>query len=280
MANSIALAQKYVPILDEKYVAASKTSVLDSQEEARFIKEANTFLVADRVLAPMANYDRNNGYAQGDVTLNWTPYVISYDRGRMLVVDERDNEESAGMAFLNIAGQYIDECVVPELDAYRIAQYATKADASNKVAADITTSQAAYDAVRAAATALANANVPVSDRVLFVSETVKGLIEDLDSYKSRAALNVFGTIESFADGAFGTTCTLTPAGGFVIGGKNINFIAVHKKAVIQHLTHVAPKIITPEVNQDADAYKFGYRVVGIADVYKNKKKGIYVHTVA
>ena len=30
------------------------------------------------------------------------------------------------------------------------------------------------------------------------------------------------------------------------------------------------------MNQDMDAYKYGYRIVGIADVYKNKKNGIYV----
>ena len=37
------------------------------------------------------------------------------------------------------------------------------------------------------------------------------------------------------------------------------------------------KIVTPEQNQSADAYKFGYRNVGIADVYENKVAGIYLH---
>ena len=52
---------------------------------------------------------------------------------------------------------------------------------------------------------------------------------------------------------------------------------IHKPAVIQFEKHVAPKIITPEVNQDSDGYKFGYRNVGIANVYKNKVAGIYLH---
>ena len=35
--------------------------------------------------------------------------------------------------------------------------------------------------------------------------------------------------------------------------------------------------MAPGANQDGDAYKFGYRQVAIADVYKNKVAGIYLH---
>ena len=66
-------------------------------------------------------------------------------------------------------------------------------------------------------------------------------------------------------------------GGFEkdTSGAELNFMAIHKGAVIQFEKHVSPKVITPENNPDADAYKFGYRNVGIADVYENKVKGIY-----
>lgn len=36
--------------------------------------------------------------------------------------------------------------------------------------------------------------------------------------------------------------------------------------------------MAPEQNQNADAYKFGYRCYGIADVYKNKLAGVYLHS--
>ena len=36
---------------------------------------------------------------------------------------------------------------------------------------------------------------------------------------------------------------------------------------------------TPEQNQTADAWKFGYRTVGIAEAQDNKKVAIYVHKV-
>ena len=69
------------------------------------------------------------------------------------------------------------------------------------------------------------------------------------------------------------------AGGYAkaSGGKDINFMIIHKPAVIQFQKHVAPKIISPELNQTGDAWKYGYRNVGIADVYENKVAGIYLH---
>ena len=75
------------------------------------------------------------------------------------------------------------------------------------------------------------------------------------------------------------TTTDETAGGYTkaSGGKDINFMIVHKSAVIQFPKHIAPKVITPEQNQTADAWKFGYRQVGVADVYENKTAGIYVH---
>lgn len=54
-------------------------------------------------------------------------------------------------------------------------------------------------------------------------------------------------------------------------------MVIHKPAVIQFQKHVAPKFISPDQNQTADAWKYGYRNVGIADAYENKVAGIYLH---
>ena len=53
---------------------------------------------------------------------------------------------------------------------------------------------------------------------------------------------------------------------------------IEKSALLQYTKHAVPKIISPEANQDADAYKYGYRNYGLADVYENKVCGIYLHT--
>jgi hypothetical protein len=274
MKMAIEKAKKYVPLLDEKYTEVSKTSILDSQEEAQYLANANTFLVADRDFDGLADYDRTNGYAKSGINLTWTPYVVDYDRARMIIVDQVDNLEAASLGYLGIASQMMNEKVVPELDGIRIATYAQKA--GNTSVDTITTSAQAIAALRKAATKMANKKVPVANRVLYISNTMLGLVEDLDSYKSKAVLDKFGTIVGVSDEEFVNKVNLT-SNGFTIpeDAVTLNFLVVSKKSVIQHLTHVAPKIVTPEQNQDADAYKFGYRIVGICDVYKNKKDGIY-----
>ena len=59
--------------------------------------------------------------------------------------------------------------------------------------------------------------------------------------------------------------------------KDINFMVIHKPALLQYTKHTVSKVITPEENQMADAYKFPYRAYGLADVYENKVAGIYLH---
>lgn len=74
--------------------------------------------------------------------------------------------------------------------------------------------------------------------------------------------------------------TYTPqANDYVVPveGKDINFMIVHRAAVIQFPKHIAPKVISPEQNQSADAWKFGYRMVGVHNVYANKLAGVYLH---
>ena len=41
--------------------------------------------------------------------------------------------------------------------------------------------------------------------------------------------------------------------------------------------HTVNKIISPEENQTGDFWRFMFRAYGLADVYENKVKGIYLH---
>ena len=59
------------------------------------------------------------------------------------------------------------------------------------------------------------------------------------------------------------------------GGAPINFMIIHKPAVIQFGKHTVSKVISPDANPDADAYIFSYRAYGLTDAYENKAAGIY-----
>ncbi len=283
-SNSITLFKKYVPMLDEVYKQASATSVLDGPEDMmREGANAGEIVVPDLVLQGLVGYSRNNGFTDGTVTLANTTYQCNYERGRMFTVDNMDNQETAGVAFGRLAGEFIRVHVAPEIDAFRIAKYAGYTGIGT-ASGDLATGNDVVAALRVAANAMDSGEVPVDQRFLFITPLLYGLIEDLDTTKSRAVLARFEKIIQVPQTRMYSAISLSTsgAGGYAktSAGKNVNFLAVHKSAVLQYNKHVAPKVVTPEQNPTADAWKFGYRVNGIAEVFKNKKAGVYAHISA
>lgn len=286
MANTIQKFKKYVVgLLDDVYKNASKTAILDGAPEL-----ASQGANADELIIPkidmdgLGDYDRNSGYTQGDVTFTNETVKCNFDRGRMFTVDNVDNMDTAGMAFGRLSGEFIRTKVVPELDAFRFATYAATSGA------DITAHSGSYadgEAVRKAIAAkndaMTDAEVPAEGRVLFINPVLNGMIRDMDTTKSKELLAKFAAVVEVPQARFYTAIEQLDGksegqkkGGFkkADSGFNLNFLIVEKSAIIQYQKHVAPKTVTPEQNQDADAYKFGYRNVGIADTYENKAAGI------
>lgn len=288
MPNNIELFKQYVPLLDEVYKLASLTSVLDGAAElARAGANANELIIPKMDMSGLADYSRNSGYVDGEVTLTNESVKCNFDRGRMFTIDTLDNAETAGIAYGRLASEFIRTKVVPELDAFRLAKYAS-VEGIGTASGDLTTGANVITALRAAKNEMSEAEVPENERYLFITPTLYGMIQDLDSNKSKAAVEGFAGIIQVPQSRFYTSILQrTGAGDQAAGGytkaegaKDINFMIVHKPAVIQFQKHVAPKVITPDANQSSDGWKFGYRNVGIADAYENKVAGIYAHTKA
>lgn len=287
MPNLIELFKSYIPLLDEVYKLASLSSDLDGAPElAREGANVNELIIPMLEMSGLANYLRNEGYISGDVILKNETVKCNFDRGRMFTVDTLDNAETAGIAFGRLASEFIKVHVVPELDAFRFATYAQKEGISAGEAANLTTGAQVVEALRAANNKMDEDEVPYEQRHLRITPTLLGLVEDLDTTKSKKVLESFASIKKVPQSRFYTKIQQLDGksegqtqGGFkkADDGKNINFLIVHKPAVIQHQKHIAPKVITPEQNQSGDGWKFGYRNVGIADVYENKRAGIYLH---
>lgn len=284
MANSISLAKVYAPLLDEVYKQASLTSVLDGAADlAREGINANEIAVPKLSMDGLANYSRNSGYVNGDVTLEWETIKAEFDRGRMFSVDELDNTETGGVAFGKLAGEFIRTQVVPELDAYRISKYAS-ASGITSVEESIANGEAAIKALRAATQKMDNDEVYYDERYLFATPDFLGMIEDLDTTKPRSVMARFAQVIQVPSSRLvtkitqkdGTTSGQTSGGwAKATDGKDLNFLVVQKAAAIQFNKLVKPKIISPEQNQTADAWKYGYRLCSLCDVYENKTAGVY-----
>ena len=284
--NAIELFKQYIALLDEIYKLEAKTNVLDGANElVRQGANANELVIPKISMDGLADYNRSSGYVKGSVDFNFETVVCNFDRGRMFTVDVMDNIETMGMVFGKLSSEFVRTKVIPELDAFRMAKYASLANISTADAADLTTGAAVISALRVATTKMNNDEVPEANRILFIETGLKGLVDDLDTNKSKEVLKKFSQIIEMPQNRFYTAIkqlkgtTGEEAGGYTRaeGANNINFMVVEKSAAIQFAKRVNSKIITPEQNQDADAYKYGYRQVAIADAYENKRAGIYLH---
>lgn len=278
MANSIELRKAYTEGLDEVYKLASITARLDGPSDlAREGANANELLIPKIDMDGLADYDKSTGYAAGYVDYEFQTKKITYDRGRRFEVDAVDNMDTLNQAFGRLAGEFMRTKVVPELDSYRLSQYAQKAGGSEEKVID--TGRKAINSLRKAITFMKEHEVDMSDCTLYISPLVKGLIEDLDTLASRKVMEGWSAIIEVPSSRFHTKITLG-SNGYTIpdDSKKINFEIISKKAVIQFTKHDVPKIINPEKNQHSDGYMFMYRTVGIAEVYDNKENGVYVCT--
>ena len=276
MANNIQKFKKYIAtILDAVYKVASKTAVLDGAAElAREGANADELVIPMIEMDGLADYDRASGYKDGNVTLTNETVKCNFDRGRMFTVDNVDNMDTAGVAFSRLGSEFIRTKVTPELDAFRIAKYVS-IEGADVTAGTYTTGEEVLKAIAAKADAMTDAEAPEEDRHLFITSTLLGLVRDLDTTKSKEVLNSFASIQKMPQSRFYSAIEQSDNGyAKAEGGHAMNFLIVHKPAVIQYAKHVKPKVVDPETNQDADAWKYGYRNVSIADAYKNKAAGI------
>ena len=293
VANSIGLASRYLPILDEIYKADSKTAILDTaQDRVRWSDEYHTFYLFETDMVGLADYSRNDGFVRGDVTAGLRAYAPQWDRGRQFVLDRVDNAESMGMAFGTLAGEFMRTKVVPEKDALRFATYAQNAAAANKGTESIAASATLIASIDDAVAALDDAEVPYEGRILFLNPTTyKFLKAGITRYTMNGENGIDYNVEMYNDmrvitvpsGRFNTEITLAQpdshddAGGYTATGSTINYMIIHPSAVMQTVKLANPRIFSPEVVQEADAWQYDFRQYHGCWVKHQKMNGIYVN---
>jgi hypothetical protein len=200
------------------------------------------------------------------------------------------------MAFGTLVGEYMRTMVIPEVDAYRFSKYASWSGISEVAIPAALSKTAVLDALDLASGVFNGAEVPESERFLYVSDTVQTFLDQamtrmygndstvstrITMYNNMPVIMVPQT--RFYKGITLDAGASASAGGYVktVGtGRDINFLMVHKPAVIQAKKHDNLKMFSPEENQDKDGWKVQYRLYHDAFVQENKVKGIYSHIKA
>lgn len=297
MTQSFEYAKKFLPVLDELYKLSSVTARMDSVNR-QIAQYAGTPVVEiyKTTMGGLGDMARGADYPKGEIVGVWELLTLATHRARAFHVARMDDEETLGMAFGLTAGEFMRTKVVPEIDAYRFAKYASKGSIGTTGGATLTSStvQAALDAAKDAIRA-AEANL--ADTILYVSDTVLGFMEQSVSRMLANEGSVDRTIRGTWDGApvvmvpqtrFYTAidleagATASAAGHYSksAGGKEINFMWVDPKALVQVKKHELPKIFSPDENQAADNWIFDYDLYHDAFVLDNKIGGVYLHKKA
>lgn len=286
MANTIALAKNYTSILDEVYCGASVTADLTSDNSmVRAGANANEIIYPQISVTGLGDYSRNSGYTQGSVDLEWKTATFNYDRGTKISVDVMDDEESRDIAFTMAGAELMRTKVAPEADAFTFATLAGIAGISTATPATYADATEFLQALIEAKNKMDEDEVPEEGRILYATPTLMNGVMALDTTKSREILNSFTIKKKVPQSRFYTAIDLLDGktSGEEAGhyrksatGKDINFMIIHKPAIIKYDKHTASDIIPASANPDADADISKYRKYGIVDVFKNKVAGIYL----
>lgn len=289
MSNTIALAKNYTELLDEVYRGASVTADLTSDSAmSKAGANANEIIYPQITVTGLGEYDRNSGYTTGAVDLKWKTATFNYDRGTKISVDVMDNEESRNIAFGMAGATLMRDKVAPEADAFTFATLAAL-DSISKTIGTIENATQFLDALLTAWSKMDEDEVPQENRILYATATLLNSVMSLDTTKSREILAKFAVKKVVPQARFYTAIDLLDgkSSGEEAGhykkatlGADINFMIVHKPAIIKFDKHTASDIIPASGNPDADADIVKYRKYGIVDGYANKRAGIYMNSKA
>ena len=289
MANSIELFKKNAPeLLDKVYKSVATTADFDMN--GALVKagaNANEIIIPKLSMDGLGDYSRNSGYTDGDITLNNETVKFNYERGRRLKTDAIDNEETGGVIMANLSSEFLRTKVVPELDAVRYATYSALDGITDVASAGVTYAegQEVLNALQEAMSKMTNDEVPEEDRHLRITSDLLTKAQYVARNINNDILTKFASVKVVPQSRFYTAIELNDGvsegekiGGYkkASTGKDINFMIIHKPALLQYTKHAKMKILTPEQDQDGDNYKMLYRIYGLNDAYENKVAGIVV----
>lgn len=191
--NNIELSTIYLPLLDEVYKETAKTSILEGDETT--VKKGNNgeIKIAKLDMDGLGDFSRNDGYTKGSTSLTWETVKYDKERSQDLRIDRLDNDETVAEPFAKLAGEFMRTKVAPETDAARIAKIAGTSGIT-KVTGNITTGAEAISAMRYCSNTMDELEVPRESRILFITPTIRSLVDDLDTTKSKAVMDRFSQI--------------------------------------------------------------------------------------
>ena len=167
---AINYAEKYSPIVDERFKLGALTNGLDNFDydwigvETVQVYSIPTVEMTDYTLTGNTRYGTASEL-QNEVQ----PLTLTKDRSFTFTIDRKSTDDTMGvMSAAAALRRQIDEVVIPEIDTYKLAAVATGALPANVVTETITADNA-YESLLTANEKLDDGKVPRAGRLAYVS---------------------------------------------------------------------------------------------------------------
>ena len=307
MINTIEYAKVFQTVLDKQVVQGATSGWMEQNAGNVIYNGGNEIKIPEISTQGLGNYDRDKGYKQGAVTYSYQTHKMTQDRGRMFRLDAMDVDEmNFQRAATELMGTMQAEHVIPEIDAYRYSKLSQYAGITAKKS--ITTSNVLNE-LKTQLYEVAGTGVPLSSIVISMSygvystlsnssEITKQLsvidfakgdintqVKAIDGVPIIPVSNdrmftsfVFYDGETESDGAESNPTPDQREGGFApaADAKSINWIICSRRYPIAISKTDKVKIISPEINQTADAWDIHFRKYHDLIVPERKRKTIAV----
>ena len=269
--------------LDESATRALTSGWMDANAGQVEYNGGNKIKIPKISTTGLKDYDRDDGYPSGSVTMSYDEYEMKMDRGASFQLDAMDvNETNFFANATRVTDEFQTENVIPEIDAYRYSKLYALLKAASRLTAYTAEEKTVMDMLLSDIAKIRDEigeDVPL---VISIAQAVKTKLEQNDKFVKQ--LNV----ADFRSGEINTqlkqinNCFLKPVpssrmktayifkdgktegekeGGFAPAdsAKQINWIITVQTAPIAVTKQDKMKIFDPDTYQKGDAWFIGYR---------------------
>ena len=300
--NTLATATLFQTNLDKIAIQDAVTGWMDANSGQVIYNGGAEVKIPKMSVQGMGDYDRDTGYVQGSVTLDYETRTMTQDRGRKFQLDAMDiNENNFVTTASSVMGMFQREHVIPEIDAYRLSNLATQAIGYQSgalveygyTAAEGTVLRKIKEGIKAirdngyqgplvihaTSEVVLELEIAMANKITAVDFAKGGIMTKVPAVDGvpiiETPANRMYTAITIYDGVTGGQ----EAGGYARGetAKQINFMIMPRTTPIAITKQDKMKIFTPDQNQDADAWKMNYRRFHDIWVLDNRLNSIWVN---
>lgn len=293
MTNTVNKVTEYLKtIINDVITQESKTSALQADPEiVRATNRAGTIELPTVTTTSLGNY--NNGYAAANASITWQPYALTHDRSAVFDIDRREENETSGVFnATKVASEFMKKQVVPEIDATRIAAIVNAATTKKVVTSTNLAKNVILDEIGIGIDTIADVTGKDEGLVIYINRSVLPMLRSTTEIsKTREVTSGRRTLDLNTMEIDGNQIVPVPsqrmfhtltynsassASGFS-GAGVVNFVIATPEYAQGVVAFEAPKFIAKEINQNADADRYAYRIFHDCFVPSEKVGGFYAN---